>query len=233
MRHRATINAKVRSLALWCVVTGLAILAVLVSVLSWHYGSLSLAMARLRGERFVLSPAEVDFGVCEPNTEHTAKLTLTNLTVRPVRVVGSEASCTCETIGELPIVVAPGQSREIALRAVVSKSASYSQQMLLYIDDGTLRTIAVQIRAGVRQHQPSAGARAMREPLGRVSVDERLFPHRGFEASWRGRGLTFLGPERHPWRSGTVPAPLRRPQNAAEGIALRGFRPWEFRSADL
>jgi hypothetical protein len=156
MRRETTINAKVRSLAFWCLVTGLATLAVLISVLSWHYGSLPLAMAKLRGERFVLSPAEIDLGDCDPRTQHTAKLTLTNLTARPLRVVGTEEGCSCITLGELPIVAAPGEARDITVRATLPASGGYSQKMLLYVDDGRLQTLVVRIRARVRQNKPKS-----------------------------------------------------------------------------
>ena len=149
----------IHNYAFRCVVIGGGILALLVSALPWYFGSLTLATAYIRGEHFMVSPDEADLGECETGTRHVAKFTVTNLTNHPIRVVGSEEGCPCLTLDELPITLGPHESRDISVRAYVSGKGEYSEAVLLYIDDGELRSVLVHIRALVQRPKDKAEGR--------------------------------------------------------------------------
>ncbi len=149
---------RARRLALRCALIGGVALAALAGALVWRFGTPGLALAWLRGERLVLSPAEADLGECQPRTEHVARFTLANLTDRPVRVVGGEQSCACVALDELPVEVAARGSGEISVQFFVAGEGLYAQQLLLYIDDdGELKTVSARVTARIRQEGPAPG----------------------------------------------------------------------------
>ncbi len=102
-------------------------------------------------EPFAISPAEIDLGDCDSPSEHVASFTVTNLSDRLIRIVGSDPDCNCLTLDELPIPVSPGHEQSISIRAYVSGRENYLQKIILYIEANGLRTSVVQIHARVRQ----------------------------------------------------------------------------------
>jgi hypothetical protein len=131
------------------VLIGGSLLAAVVLFYAWRLSSLSLALAYVEGERLVVSPLDVDLGECDSKSNHVATFTLTNLAAGPIRIVGSRESCNCLRLGELPITIEPRQSRDISIRAFVAGKAEYSQAIILYVDDGGLRSVALRIHAKV------------------------------------------------------------------------------------
>jgi hypothetical protein len=149
---------KMRSFVLRGGVVLAIVAAVLLAALGWRFGSMPVAMAWMRGERFVLSPVDVDLGECESRTEHVVKFKLTNLADRSIRVVGSEQTCSCVTLGDLPIDIEPNATAEVAVRFFVAARETYSQQLILYIDDGgELRSVAASVKARIKPKEPEAG----------------------------------------------------------------------------
>jgi hypothetical protein len=105
----------------------------------------------LAKEPFSISPTEINLGDCDSPSEHVASCTVTNLSDRPIRIVGSVTDCKCLTLDELPVAVSPGHEQSISIRAYVSGRENYSQKVILYIDDNGLLSSVVQIHARVRQ----------------------------------------------------------------------------------
>lgn len=122
----------------------IAVFACVLFVYFWSQGYLAK-------KPFSISPTEINLGDCDSPSEHVASFTVTNLSDRPIRVVGSEPDCKCLTLDELPVAVSPGHAESISIRAHVSGPENYSQKVILYIEDNGLLTSVVQIRARVRQ----------------------------------------------------------------------------------
>jgi hypothetical protein len=144
-------ECRMRSLIFRSTLIGTGILAVLILVGVWRFGSLSLAVAYIDGQTFVISPVEVDLGNCESGTRHIAVFTITNLTTRTIRVVGSEQQCSCLKLDELPIIVEPRKSQNISVQALVGgKEDEFSQPVILFLDkDKELESVGLHIRARV------------------------------------------------------------------------------------
>jgi hypothetical protein len=143
-----------------CILIGGLIFATVILLCTWRLGSLPLALAYIEGERFVVSPIEIDLGECDSKTHHVAQFVLTNLTTKPIRIVGSKEGCNCLRLDELPITVGPRENQDISIQVFVSGKEEYSQTIILYLDDDGLRSVALRIRAKVRQVKSVAGRHA-------------------------------------------------------------------------
>ena len=140
-----------RAILLRCVLALAGVVAAVLLGLVLYYGSLRLAIARLSGERFVISPAAVDLGECESRTEHDVEFTVTNFTAHEIRIVGGEQSCSCVALGDLPLEVPPGESANISVRFFVAGEREFSRSLILYIDDEeVLKSVAARVTARIK-----------------------------------------------------------------------------------
>jgi hypothetical protein len=94
---------------------GLALLAIAYLVSVWAYGSLGVAVARLRGEVIVVAPEVVDYGEAARGEVRERRVTVWNFSDTAVRVVGGTTDCACSTLSDLPVTV-PAVDRAAAPR---------------------------------------------------------------------------------------------------------------------
>jgi hypothetical protein len=142
-------NFILRSFVARCTLLGGLIVAILVLAGSYYFGSLSLAMAYLKGKRFYVSPLVVDLGDCVSGSKHVAKFTVSNFMDQPIRIVGSEEECECLTLDKLPITLDPYVSKDISIEAFVAGQGKFSHSIILYVDVGELDSIALKINTRV------------------------------------------------------------------------------------
>src|SRR4051812_30597587 len=129
--------------------SAVAVFAGVWDIAAWHFGSVPRTLAYLRGEEIFVEPAAIDIGEIGLQASVTRPVTLTNLTSRPVRIVGGNNLCELRLEEPLPIDVAPGESRAIhlAVRSNV-QTGSFDHTSLLFMD-GNDRAVPVRMTGTV------------------------------------------------------------------------------------
>lgn len=107
------------------VVGSTAVLMAIGAAGSWVYGSPGAALSRLRGDELTVAPGHLDFGVLPTGEAADAALTVSNWSDRPVRLIGGTSDCTCTTLSDLPVTIAPGDRVEVTVRLVAPSSAGH------------------------------------------------------------------------------------------------------------
>lgn len=83
-----------------------------------YYGALAL----VRGEELRLDAQQHKLGLVSPGSEKIIKCSVTNLTSRRVRLVGSRSSCACtEIISKFPDELSPFGHKDYTLKVSVPK----------------------------------------------------------------------------------------------------------------
>jgi methylamine utilization protein MauE/uncharacterized protein DUF1573 len=91
------------------------IIAVCVGICSWKFGSFEAALAYLNGRQMTVDPSMLDIGAQKGGEKISARLALVNRSDREIRVVGGTDDCGCITTEDLPVTLAPGDSREVTV----------------------------------------------------------------------------------------------------------------------
>lgn len=119
------------------------LLCVALGVASAYYGSLPAAMAAARGEIMYVSPSRIELGRVQPLEAIETRLVVQNLTFQPLRIAGARSTCTCQTIGGLPVVLRPGQTQELLVRTMIPSGGpdTYSQSIELYANTAGPRPV--------------------------------------------------------------------------------------------
>ena len=78
-----------------------------------RFGSLSHTLAYARGVRLLADEPTMDLGPMEAGSRMTFAFRLTNLTGRPIKLIGAQTSCSCMVVDDLPTTIPPLQSRAI------------------------------------------------------------------------------------------------------------------------
>jgi len=115
-----------------------------------QYGSVEIAMARIKDESLI-APVYVDFGDIAPDQEVKRTIHLTNASDQPLRIVGGTADCSCIVTKDLPIELAPNEQRSIviALRAP-NAEGMFTRKVFLLTGAGGLQRIPIRIGGRVR-----------------------------------------------------------------------------------
>jgi len=93
----------------------LVILAFTGSVAAFRFGSLANALAFVRGERLLLSRPAMGPADASTDGRITLRYEITNLTGRPIQLVGSRSSCSCTVVGDLPATIADRETFAIPI----------------------------------------------------------------------------------------------------------------------
>lgn len=86
---------------------------VLAGVSTWGYarfGSIGSALAFARGDRLIAETKSLSFGPVLAGPTIQQHTRLTNYSNRTIKLVGSNASCSCVLSEDLPLTLAPGES---------------------------------------------------------------------------------------------------------------------------
>lgn len=100
------------------------------------YGSPRNAFNALRGRSIVVAEDTRSFGRASADKAVRVEYDLTNISSRPLNIVGSRMSCTCMVLAEqLPISIAAGGKRTFAVFVYPPSSPlSFRQEIRLYTD---------------------------------------------------------------------------------------------------
>jgi hypothetical protein len=100
------------------------------------------ALARLRGESVTVEPLVSDVGDGTTGEHRSFDIRLMNQTERPVRVTGGTTSCGCSAAADLPIALAPGESRPIRVEMTFGGSpGTFQHRFILHTDDENHRVV--------------------------------------------------------------------------------------------
>jgi len=114
----------------------LALLTLGVGYGRYRFGSVPAALAYLRGERLLIDEPLQSISGVHPGSQIVVPYALTNLTGRPVKLVGMATSCSCSVIEELPIAIAAAETRMVAVTIKIAENRSdFSGSLQLFTDD--------------------------------------------------------------------------------------------------
>jgi len=90
-------------------VTGLALAAAILGIVVLWCGSLTCALAIVRGSAVCIDPPSAVVAIDVGGSGHQ-QLTLRNVTSTPVRILGADLPCACLSLSGLPVTIAPKSS---------------------------------------------------------------------------------------------------------------------------
>ena len=140
---------------------GMAIaLALLAGLGVAAYGSLEVAVAKLRGESLGTIPTTLDFGSGKSGELLTTSVTVRNYTDRPVRLIGGTSDCSCITTQDMPVTIEPGESATIGVKLMVpsANTGQLTKRIDLRTDCPNQRTLQL-----ILQRYTTIGVRFCRE----------------------------------------------------------------------
>jgi hypothetical protein len=128
-----------------------ALAALLAGTCYVFFGSLSVPLLYMRGDRLIAMPTSVDLGLVEARTDHTVVFRMHNWTEGPVKLLGSNSGCACLTTADLPCTLLPGQSTALTINYRVPQTQQAIEQHIDFYSDYTpKRYIRFTIRGTVR-----------------------------------------------------------------------------------
>ena len=116
------------------------------------YGSPGAALAKLRGETLTLDRTTVDFGHGRTGDVLTQQVTVTNHSEKPLRIIGGTADCSCITTTDLPVTIAPNESKSVSIVYKVphtDKAGITNRQAILMTDCPKRPKLALTLSARV------------------------------------------------------------------------------------
>jgi hypothetical protein len=120
--------------------------------LFFGFGPFDRLTALLRLEPYYISPQAIDFGIGTPGQIKDADLLITNLSDKPIRVVGGSSSCSFVAMGDYPVVVEPGESRSMRIRVSYPVvPGSFAHTGTYFIDAGGLEVARFQLIGTIDQ----------------------------------------------------------------------------------
>ena len=109
-----------------------------------QFGSVSAALAYLRGDGLIPDVYTRSFGIVDKNERPTIEFSLTNYTEQPIKVVGSNSSCTCLVTSDLPMVVPPHARSTLRVAARSrSRPGPYSERIHLLTETGVSELVLI------------------------------------------------------------------------------------------
>lgn len=126
---------------------------VLLGACSLWCGSLRRAFAFLEGSSILIDCDEINLGEVESEDAVTVPIPIANISSHPLRVIGIRGSCDCVVTDELPLLVQPGEHRDLSITLSASKHAigDFMNRVILYTDCERNRLLTVGIRGTIVQ----------------------------------------------------------------------------------
>jgi hypothetical protein len=109
-------------------------------------------LARLRGDFITVEPALCELGSGYRGERRKFAVNLVNHGDLPVNFVGGTTDCGCIATDDLPIVLAPGESRTIHVRMVFKGSKGvFQRRYVLYTDEERQKFVVARIKGEVAE----------------------------------------------------------------------------------
>ncbi len=146
---------------------GAGCLAVLAGLL-WMAGNHPAGvLARLRGDAVTVEPEVTQVGEGTIGEERSFRVQLTNHAPRPVCIMGGTERCPCTATDDLPLTLAPGESRGIQVHMKFGgRAGRFLSSFELYTDDGYQNKVVGYYAGRVREAPPVESKPAPESPEG-------------------------------------------------------------------
>lgn len=109
-----------------------------------RFGSVSATLDSLRGRSVLVDERAKSIIGVRPGSQVVMSYALTNISDRPVRIIGSSSSCECTTIEEMPITLPPSETRTVSARITISEhNPNSSGTLRLFTDEPRSPEIAL------------------------------------------------------------------------------------------
>ncbi len=127
-----------------------------------RYGSPAAAIARLRGDVLLAEPDVLVLGATAPGRMLDGVVHISNLSDRPVRLVGGTSDCSCIATDSLPLTIPAGDTVAvpITLRVPATAAGTFTRTAELRTDHDRQRTIRLRLSGRAEQpdgSRPSGG----------------------------------------------------------------------------
>lgn len=117
----------------------------------WRTNSTSLILPFLLGKAIVFTPPNVIVGDVGVNQEVSTKVSVFNLSNKPVTLVGAHKSCRCLSVDSFPIVIPSGKEHSINLKLVApGKQSEFKYDLGFYTNDANYVPIIVSLSGYAR-----------------------------------------------------------------------------------
>ncbi|MCI0461710.1 MAG: DUF1573 domain-containing protein [Gemmataceae bacterium] len=145
--------------AAWGLLGILVLGSLLIGLAHVAFGSLPAAIAYLRGERISISPRLVDVGAGARGEEREVAVTVSNWTDQPIRLIGGTADCSCTVLDDLPVTIAPQESRSVSIRVSLSGAPGiFTRKAGFLIDDESVQRIHFRLTGQITRTTSGGGS---------------------------------------------------------------------------
>lgn len=112
-----------------------ALLAAIICLLIFRFGSLGAAAAYLGGERLTISAGTAAAAHShEPDVRHFS-FTVRNSGAHPVRIIGFKSTCTCVSGDRLPVAIPAGQERKLSVAVQLDPGQTRIEETVVWFTD--------------------------------------------------------------------------------------------------
>lgn len=118
-----------------------------------RYGSVSASLAAMRGRGIIADATTKSIGDVREGQYKYVKSKLNNITSGPVRIVGSQSSCSC-TIAEnaLPMIIGAGSDEVLNISVhVPSQPTRFEQIVVLFTDKREQPYVRLRVTGNIRE----------------------------------------------------------------------------------
>lgn len=115
-----------------------------------QFGSLTVALAYLNGERLIVRPVEFAVGEVRPGDERELSAAIINMTARDVVVIGCNSTCSCVTTDTFPRTIPRGATQPLYLKFRPGGQLGDVEYVVTYFTDSQeLPTIRIHVKGRV------------------------------------------------------------------------------------
>jgi hypothetical protein len=113
------------------------------------FGSVPVALRYLRGERLILEPSEIRIDRPKNGGSVTVEALVSNMSDRPVNLMGANASCSCVVTSRLPAIVEPGGQFKLPITVNVTPDKIVDETIVLFTDHPNHVRLSVRVMAAL------------------------------------------------------------------------------------
>jgi hypothetical protein len=134
-----------------CLGGGGLLIAIALAWGHWEFGSLASTLAYLNGERLLVDPGTLSFGMAARGEERDLHLTIRNRTGKEVKVLGARSTCGCMVTAEkFPLSIGDRGQQELTIHVwLTGKDSVFEKRVDFYTDDEANPVIPATIRGTI------------------------------------------------------------------------------------
>lgn len=109
-----------------------------------RFGSLSAALSAMRGDSLLANPAYQVVNGVHPGSRVRVQYALTNASDRPIKVIGINTSCSCTTVADIPMSLAPRQTKSVTATIVTREGqVGLDGSIRIYTDEPSSAEVVI------------------------------------------------------------------------------------------